>query len=101
MNDCLPEILAQPLISIVVGAAVTWFAAWFYYKRAADELRREAALQRAATSAIAYLLETPSARAEVRRDAAGNVIGVVVSAEGHAARQSWVGGVVGDLRRDS
>ena len=60
------------------------------------ESRPKAALQRAATSAIAYLLETPSARAEVRRDAAGNVIGVIVSAEGHAAAQASVVGVACD-----
>jgi len=59
-------------------------------------VRPEAALQRAATSAIAYLLEHPSARAEARRDAAGNVIGVIVSAEGHAAAQASVVGVACD-----
>jgi hypothetical protein len=100
MNDSFSAILAHPLVSIVVGATMTWFAAWYYYKQAGDELRNEAAVLRKATSAIAYLLEHPSGRAEVRRDAAGNVIGVIVSAEGHAARQSSVDGVAGDARRD-
>jgi hypothetical protein len=96
MNDSFSAILAHPLVSIVVGAAVTWFAAWYYYKQAADELRKEAAVLRQATSVIAYLLEHPDAHTEVQRDAAGNVIGVIVSAEGHAAAQASVAGVAGD-----
>ena len=79
-----------------MGAFLGWFWSWFYYKRAADELRKEAALQRAATSAIAYLLEHRNAHTEVRRDAAGNVVGVIVNAEGHAAARASVSGTPGD-----
>lgn len=37
-------------VSVLVGAAVTWFAAWWYYRRAGEELREEARdLQRLTT----------------------------------------------------
>ena len=81
----MTDIIAHPLFSLLVGAAVTWFAAWFYYKRAGDELKAEAKSLHAATSAIAYLLEHPGAKTEVQRDDHGRITGIVVFISGSAS----------------
>jgi len=81
----MDEILAHPLFNLAIGAAVTWFAAWYYFKRAGDQLRREAATLQAATRAIIYFLENPDAKITVQRDDAGNVKGLVVNISGRAS----------------
>lgn len=99
MCSSFTECLAHPLISILIGSAVTWFFAWFYYKRAGDELRKEAELLQKATNAIVYFLEHPSAEIEARRDTAGRVVGVIVSAAAHAQGGSLAKGVVVDANK--
>lgn len=81
-RQVMNELLANPLFGVVVGAAVTWLTAWYYYKRAGDELRREAQKLQTATRAIVYMLENPDAKITVRRDGDGNATGLVVSASG-------------------
>ena len=81
----MTDIIAHPLFSLFVGAAITWLAAWYYYKRAGDELKAEAKLLHGATSAIAYLLEHPAAKTEVQRDGQGKVTGIVVKISGTAS----------------
>jgi hypothetical protein len=61
------------------GAAITWFAAWYYFKRAGEDLKAEAKSLHAATSAISYLLEHPGTKTEVQRDSQGRVTGILVS----------------------
>ena len=73
---------------MLFGAAVTWFAAWFYYKRAGDELRKEAALLQKASNAIIYFLENPGADIKVHCDADGRPVGLIVSAVGKASGSS-------------
>jgi hypothetical protein len=58
--------------------------AWFYYKRAGDELRAEAQALHTATGAILYYLEHPDAKIQVQRDDKGRVSGLIVSASGQA-----------------
>lgn len=87
----MTDIITHPLFSLFVGAAITWFAAWYYYKRAGDELKAEARSIHAATTAIAYLLEHPGAKTEVQRDGQGRVTGIVVSMSGTAS-MSFTGG---------
>ena len=81
----MTNIIASPLFSLLIGAAITWLTAWYYFKRAGDELRAEARSLHAATSAIAYLLEHPDAKAEVQRDGKGRVTGIVVNISGTAS----------------
>lgn len=95
------ECLAHPLASILIGSTVTWFVAGFYYKRAGDELRKEAELLQKATNAIVYFLGHPSAEIEARSDATGRVVGVNVSATGHAQGRSSAKGVGGYANKDS
>jgi len=89
------------LVSVLFGGLITWIAAWKYYKKAGDELRKEAALLRKANMAVVYMLEHPDAEIEVRRDDAGNPIGLIVAATAHAEGKSTVKGVTSDAKSDS
>ncbi len=82
------DVLAHPLFSLFVGSAVTWFCASFYFKRAGDHLRAEAARLKQTNSAILYFLEHPGASIEVQRDADGHPVGLIVSAAAHSAARS-------------
>jgi len=95
------EALANPLVSILIGGAITWICAWFYYKRAGDELRKEAAFLQKATSAIIYLLEHREAEVKVQRDDAGRTVGFIVSAKAHARGTSTAKGVTSDTTADA
>jgi hypothetical protein len=89
------------LVSIFAGGLITWLAAWVYYKRAGDEFRAETALLRKANVVLAYMLEHPDAEVEVRRDEAGNPVGLIVSATAHASGKATVKGVGADAKRNS
>ncbi len=89
------------LISIFVGGLITWVAAWIYYKRAGDEFRAETALLKRAKVAVAYMLEHPEAEIKVRRDNAGNPIGLIVSASARAGGNATVRGMGADTSKDS
>jgi hypothetical protein len=91
--DCLLEFLAHPLVTLFVGAGVTWFAAWFYYKKAGDELRIEAKRLHQTNSMILYFLENPGHTIEVQRGSDGRATGLIVKAVGHAAGSSSASGV--------
>lgn len=84
--------VSHPLTSVLLGAAITWFVAWFYYKRAGDELRQEAALLQKASNLIIYFLENPGADIQVQRDDAGRLMGLRVSAAAKASGSSMVEG---------
>ena len=90
------DVLTHPLFYFVTGSAVTWFFAWFYYKRAGDELRAEAQALHIATGAILYYLEHPDAKVQVQRDDKGRVSGLIVSASGHATMTFSARGTLSD-----
>jgi hypothetical protein len=88
------SISSEALISMTVGAAITWLVAWFYYKRAGDELREEAKALRSATDAILYIQQNPGAKVEVKRDEQGRVLGLIVCVEGQASTTFLTRGVL-------
>ena len=90
------QICSQPLFSLLVGSAVTWFFAWLYYKRAGDQLRAEAKSLQTATGAILYFLEHPGAKIEVARDTDGKVTGLIVQVSGQASISFSATGTVHD-----
>lgn len=59
------------LAGIAVGGLITWFASWYYYKRAGDDLRKPLGV-------IVKLLQQPNSHLEVQWDANGNVTGILV-----------------------
>ncbi len=92
------ESVVSTLASVLLGGLITWFAAWRYYKKAGDELKAETALLRKANMAVVYMLEHPDADIEAQRDDAGNPVGLIVSAAGHAEGKATVRGVAADAK---
>lgn len=82
MIDALNSFFAQPFVSVLtgaaVGAAITWYFAWLYYRKAGDELKAEAEKLRRATDLIIYILAHPDAHVTPKYDASGNVTGLAV-----------------------
>ncbi|MGH8752468.1 MAG: hypothetical protein ACREUJ_01075 [Burkholderiales bacterium] len=64
------------IVSVLIGAAVTWLVAWCYYKRAGDELRGEAAELRKLMTMMLIAMERQG-WAKLNRDAAGNITGFI------------------------
>ena len=88
------DALILTLIGILLGAVITWLVSWAYYKRAGDELRREAFLLHIASSAIIYRLENPEAKLKIIRDDEGRLTGqMVVYSEGRLSGSPSVEGV--------
>jgi hypothetical protein len=71
-------------VSIAIGAAVTWAVAWYYYKRAGDELQGEAKELRKLISMVLTAMEHQGS-AKLNRDAKGNIVGFVFEYEGGGA----------------
>ena len=87
MNS-INEFLAKPLWSVLVGAAVgaavTWLAACWYYRKAGEELRDESTKLRQATDRVLYCLTNRNAQVSAEYDESGHVSGLVVTASGVA-----------------
>lgn len=47
------------VLGALLGAVITWWFSWFYYKEAGNELRDEAKKLHNALTAVVYLLEHP------------------------------------------
>jgi len=65
------------IIPVLIGAGVTWLAAWLYYKKAGNELRQETAKLRRLTTLVLHSLEEASL-VKLRRDESGKIIGLVI-----------------------
>lgn len=88
------------LISVATGGLITWLVAWWYYKRAGDELRREAKAWHAAAGAVIYVLQNPNAQTEIMRDGDGRITGLAVSISGKASITFSVEGTLTDAKAD-
>lgn len=77
--DAINKLLAIPLVSVLIGAAITWLVAWWYYFKAGRELRDEAEKLRRASDMIVYCLTNPGAEVEAKRDDDGHVVGLYVN----------------------
>lgn len=66
--------MAGVLMGNIIGAVITVVVAWYYYKRAGDELREESAKLRKLMSIMLTAMERQGL-AKLNRDASGNIIG--------------------------
>jgi len=86
--ETLNRLLAEPVWSVLsgalIGAAVTWLAAWWYYRKAGDELREEASRLRQSTDLVLYCLTNKDAKVTANYDENGHISGLTVSAAGVA-----------------
>ena len=83
MDNFVTATLQSPyfaLVSLVTGSLVTWLFAWLYFKKAGDDLRREAAQLRKKTDLIIYCLTNPGVKVSAEY-VAGEVVGLNVSIE--------------------
>lgn len=91
MYDSFLVSVVEWALGILIGGFITWLFSRHYYKRAGDELRREAvALHVAMNAVVNALRQDKDALIELQRDDAGRVTGVKVSA---VVRIEGVGGV--------
>ena len=67
--------------SVLLGGLVTWLVAWWYYRRAAQELRIEAGEIRHLNTVILGSLEN-AGLAKLTRDDSGRITGFTVSLSG-------------------
>jgi hypothetical protein len=88
------EPLALAFIGTLLGAVITWFVSRYYYKRAGDELRREAFILHKASIAICYQLENPDVKMKVMRDDKGLLTGeIIVYSQGRTSGLSSAEGM--------
>jgi hypothetical protein len=67
------------VLSMVIGSAITWLAAWWYYRRAGAELRQEAAKLHRLTTIVLNALESASQLGiELTRDASGEIVALSI-----------------------
>ncbi len=72
--------IALSAAGTVAGGAITWLVAWWYYKRAGDELREEARRLMRATTLVLAWLQNPENEKEIRYDEHDNPTSIVVKA---------------------
>jgi len=66
------------IVGIIIGAVITWFISYHYYKRASDELLKEANELRKLNVLILRALEN-AGLAKLNRDENGNCIGLQIT----------------------
>lgn len=70
--------MIQTIVGIAIGAAITWFASWYYYRKAGQELSGIAAdLKKTGEVFARYVVESQrEPETGINRDEHGNAIGV-------------------------
>ncbi len=77
--------LLATTVSVALGGFITWYVARRYYRKAAVELKEEAAQLRKLSQFILYMLKNPGADIDFERDEHGNVTGLIASAVARAS----------------
>ena len=72
------ETILSTVIGVLSGSLVTWFAAWFYYKKAGDELLVESQKLKQTSDLILYKLQYPDTPTQLKRNEKGEVVGLIV-----------------------
>ena len=85
----------ENLVSVLIGAGITWLVARHYYKKAGDELKAEAAHLQRTSEMILRWLETEGKNIKVIRDTGGSPTGLartVVVTDGITSSGDFIGG---------
>ena len=72
------ETIISTAIGVILGGLITWIAAWYYYKKAGDQLITEAKKLKQTSDLILYKLQYPSAPTQLKRNDSGEVVGLIV-----------------------
>jgi hypothetical protein len=70
------ETILSSLIGFLSGSIVTWIVAWYYYKKAGDELLRESKKLKETSDLILYKLHNQDTATEIKRNEKGEVVGL-------------------------
>jgi hypothetical protein len=62
------------LVGIIIGAIITWLVAWYYYREAGQELKREAAELRRLTNLMLHGMEH-AGWIKLTRNSFGQILG--------------------------
>ena len=68
------------LIGVLVGGAITWLVAWYYYSRASRELNEEAAELRRLNNLMLRGMEN-AGWVKLNRDESGKVVGFIIEGQ--------------------
>ena len=74
------ESILSTVVGVISGSVVTWFAAWYYYKKAGDELLLESQKLKQTSDLILYKLQFPDTPTQLKRNEKGEVVGLIVEA---------------------
>ena len=72
------ETILATAIGVILGGGITWIAAWYYYKRAGDELLAESKKLKQTSDLILYKLQYPDTSTQLKRNESGEVDGLIV-----------------------
>lgn len=73
--------MIETILSVLIGAAITWLVSWYYYKRAGDELKIEAERLQRTNEMILRWLEVDGNNIKIIRDDAGNPVSLARAAD--------------------
>jgi aspartate/glutamate racemase len=82
------------VLGILIGAVITWFVTWKYYKRAGNELKDESSELRKISELILTKLHMPDIPTEQIRNDKGNTTGLIANI---SANISGKGGVSANI----
>lgn len=91
--------MLENLIFLLLGVFGTWFCAWYYYKKAGDELKLEAKKLRETTSLILAFLENKEHGITVKRNEIGEPVGLIVDMSATLKGTSKMTGVLTDASK--
>jgi hypothetical protein len=72
------ETVVSTSVGVILGGLITWFAAWYYYKRAGAELLSESARLKLTTDLVLYKLQYPDTPTQLKRNGKGEIVGLIV-----------------------
>jgi len=68
------------LIGVLVGGVITWLLAWYYYRRASEELKEESAELRRLNNLMLRGMEN-AGWVKLNKDESGNVAGFIIEGQ--------------------
>jgi hypothetical protein len=72
------ETMISAAAGVILGGLITWVTAWYYYKKAGDQLLDESRKLKQTSDLILYKLQYPNAQTQLKRNQNGEVVGLTV-----------------------
>lgn len=72
------ETIIATAAGVILGGLITWLAAWYYFKKAGDQLIAESDKLKKTTDLVLYKLQYPDTPTQLKRNEKGEVVGLIV-----------------------